>query len=101
MSDQNKRVVLRFIEAMGAGEVLPTGLRTDVKSVTAEGDRVAVEFEGNATTSDGKAYNNQYCMVFTLADGRIKQVNEYFCTLLAEAVLWPLFEKMAGEVGPG
>jgi ketosteroid isomerase-like protein len=79
-------------------KLLPTGLRPDIKSVIAENERVVVEFEGNATTCDGKPYNNQYCMVFTLADGRIKQVNEYFCTLLAEEVLWPLVEKMAHEI---
>ena len=71
-------------------KVMPTGLRADVKSVTAEGDRVAVEWEGHATTSEGKAYDNQYCMVFTLRDGRISHVNEYFCTLLADQVLYPL-----------
>lgn len=49
-----------------------------------------VEFEGNATLANGKSYNNQYCMVFTLRQGRIKQVNEYFCTLLADEVLYPL-----------
>jgi hypothetical protein len=29
-------------------------------------------------------------MVFTLHGGRIKQVNEYFCTILADEVLFPL-----------
>ena len=56
-----------------------------------EGDRVAVEFEGNAVTCEGKPYCNQYCMVFTLRDGKIKQVNEYFCTKLADDVLYPAF----------
>jgi ketosteroid isomerase-like protein len=78
--------------------LLPTGLRPDVKSVTAEGDSVVVEWEGDATTSDGKAYKNQYCMVFRLKDGKIKQVNEYFCTILADQVLWPLVEKMSGQI---
>lgn len=79
-------------------KLVPTGLQPDIKSVVAEGDRVVVEFEGNATTCEGKPYNNQYCMVFTLADGKIKQVNEYFCTILAEQVLWPLVEQMANEI---
>lgn len=79
-------------------KLLPTGLQIDVKSVTGEGDRVVVEFEGNATTSDGTPYHNQYCMVFTLADGKIKQVNEYFCTIHADEVLWPLVEKMSDEI---
>ena len=77
--------------------LLPTGLCPEFKSFIAEGDRVVVEFEGNSTTCDGQPYNNQYCMVFTLADGKIKQVNEYFCTKLADDVLWPLVESMMSE----
>lgn len=34
-------------------------------------------------------------MVFTLRDGRIQHVNEYFCTLLADAVLYPLIAAIA------
>ena len=79
-------------------QLLPTGLRPEFKSFTAEDDRVVVEFEGNATTSDGQPYNNQYCMVFTLCDGKIKQVNEYFCTKTADDVLWPLVEAMSNDI---
>ena len=78
-------------------QLLPTGLCPDIRSVIAEGDRVVIEFEGHATTCDGTEYNNEYCMVFTLADGKIKQVNEYFCTILADKVLWPLVAPMVGE----
>lgn len=82
-------------------KLLPTGLRPDIKRVIAEGDDVVVEFEGNATTLDGKAYNNQYCMVFTLSNGKIKQVNEYFCTKLAEDVLWSSVQAMQDEFPSG
>ncbi|MFT3965429.1 MAG: nuclear transport factor 2 family protein [Sphingobium sp.] len=141
MSEQNKRTVLTFIEAMGASDkeaaipcldpeaftiakgytkfagrrdyatiigtidafrtLLPTGLRPDVRSVTAEGDRVAVEWEGDAVTAEGKPYRNQYCMIFTLRGGRIVQVNEYFCTIHADEVLWPLVEAMGAAPPPG
>lgn len=84
--------IVGTIEAFNV--LLPTGLRPSIKSVTAEDDRVVVEFEGNAVTSDGTPYKNEYCMVFKLADGKIKQVNEYFCNILADTVLWPLVEKM-------
>jgi ketosteroid isomerase-like protein len=73
-------------------------LRPSVGTVTAEGDRVVVEWEGDAKTSAGTPYCNQYCMVFTLRDGKIKQVNEYFCTILADNVLWPLVAKMMSEI---
>jgi uncharacterized protein len=78
--------------------LVPTGLSPEVHTVTAAGDRVVVEFEGKATLSNGEQYNNQYCMVFTLKDGKIKQVNEYFCTILADQKLWPLVEAMGQEL---
>jgi uncharacterized protein len=71
-------------------ELIPTGLRPTFHSVIAEGDRVAVEFEGDATLANGERYCNQYCMVFTLAEGQIKLVNEYYCTLLADQKIGPL-----------
>jgi uncharacterized protein len=71
-------------------ELVPSGLSPTIHTVTAEGERVIVEFEGKATLVNGAQYNNQYCMVFTMRDGRIQHVNEYFCTLLADQVLYPL-----------
>lgn len=134
MSEQNKQVVLQFIDAMGRGDaaaaapcldpeattlakgfgkfagvrhydtivgtigamkvLVPTGLRPTIHTVTTEGDRVVVEFEGDGKASDGRDYRNQYCMVFTMREGRIKQVNEYFCTIHADEVLWPLVAKL-------
>jgi uncharacterized protein len=70
--------------------IIPTGLRPEFLTVTGEGDRVAVEFEGHATLANGKDYCNQYCMVFTLKDGLIKLVNEYYCTILADDRILPL-----------
>jgi ketosteroid isomerase-like protein len=74
----------------------PGGLRPEIKTVTGDGDRVAVEFEGHAVTKGGEPYPNQYCMVFTLKDGKIKTVHEYFCTILADRVLWPVVEAAMG-----
>lgn len=82
-------------------QLLPTGLRPDIKSITAAGNRVVVEFVGNAITKAGTEYKNEYCMVFTLADGKIKQVNEYFCNILADEVLWPLIEEMSAGTKQG
>lgn len=92
---RDRSVMLGTIEAFNS--MVPTGLRPSIKSVTAENDRVVVEWEGDAVTSAGTPYRNQYCMVFFLADGVIRQVNEYFCTIHADAVLWPLVEAMAPE----
>ncbi len=75
-------------------DVIPTGLQPKFVSVTAEESRVVVEFEGNAKLVNGVQYDNQYCMVFHLEDGLIKQVNEYYCTILADEKILPLLAEL-------
>lgn len=93
---RSSQMIVDGIEAFKA--LLPEGLNFTVKSVTAEGDRVVVEADGNGTTYEGTPYRNNYCMVFTMENGKIRQANEYFCTKLADEVLWPLAQKM-GALG--
>jgi ketosteroid isomerase-like protein len=79
-------------------QLLPTGLRPIIHNVMADGDKVIVEWEGDALTSAGEKYNNQYCFIFRMRDGRISEVTEYFCNVLADRVLWPLVEPMAAQI---
>ena len=76
-------------------DLMPEGMNPTIHSVTAEADRVEGEFEGNATLVNGTPYCNQYCMVFTLRDGRIVHVNEYYCTILADEAIGPLLAARA------
>ena len=139
MSEQNKQVALRFIEAMSSNDpegaaatlapdgvavtkgysrfagtrkaelvinaiesfktLFPTGLGLTIDTVLADGDRVVIEAVGHAVTGDGKPYENQYCFVMTLRDGKITRINEYLCSALAEAVLWPLVERLGALQG--
>lgn len=78
-------------------QAIPTGLRPDFKTVTAEGDRVVVEWEGDAVLANGADYCNQYCMVFTLKDGKIRHVNEYYCTILADDRIGPLLAEVEAQ----
>lgn len=48
----------------------------------AEDNYVVVECRGQATTKTGKPYNNKYCFVFRLEDGKIQEVTEYMDTQL-------------------
>ena len=59
-------------------------------NIFAEGEVVIVEARGAVTLKSGKAYNNRYCFVIEMADGRMKEVREYLDSALAEAVLEPL-----------
>ncbi|MGE7991111.1 nuclear transport factor 2 family protein [Pseudomonas sp. NPDC089554] len=56
---------------------LEGGLRMEVVSMVAEGDRVAAELRSHAVTTHGKRYENDYHMLFTLRDGKVVQVKEY------------------------
>jgi len=78
-------------------QIFPEGLQPEIQTVTAEGERVIVEFDGKGKTFNGDDYHNQYCMVFTLRNGKISQVNEYFCNKLADEVLWPLIANASSE----
>lgn len=56
--------------------------RNKALRILADGDHVVVECEGSVTTKSGKPYNNQYCLIFRLENGRIKEMTEYLDTAL-------------------
>ena len=66
---------------------LKGGIVATVDNVIAEGDWVVVQVRGTAETVDGRPYNNTYCHVFRLAEGKIVEVTEYFDTQLAAEAL--------------
>ncbi len=82
-------------------EVVPTGFRPIVHTVVAEGDTVVLEFEGDAVLSNGEPYCNQYVFVFTFEGGKIRRLNEYFCTVLADRAIMPLLAQMSEELAHG
>lgn len=51
--------------------------RMEVRGITAEGDRVAVEAESFFTLKGGRPYNNTYHFLFLFRDGRICCAKEY------------------------
>ena len=69
--------------------------RTVAHRFFAEGDHVIVEARGDNLTREGKPYNNEYCFVFYLLDGKIREVKEYADTALVEAVLGDPAETVA------
>ncbi len=55
--------------------------------IIAEGEWVAVECRGNVVTKTGKPYNNSYCWICRVADGKLQEVTEYMDTQLVETAL--------------
>lgn len=68
-------------------EAFPDGIRFTVKTLTAEGDRVAIEAESSAIHVSGKPFNNKYHFLMRLRDGKIVVLTEYMDTELVTDVL--------------
>ena len=73
------------------GPILQTAVR-----VIAEGDLVVVEGRGRAMTKQGKAYNNVYCHVLRLKNGKLVEWTEYADSALVNDVLGDPAELFAG-----
>ena len=65
---------------------LKAGIASEVERLTAEGDIVVVQTAGTAETLDGEPYNNSYCQVMRIEDGKIVEVKEYMDTALVVSV---------------
>lgn len=61
--------------------------RTVAHNFIAEGDYVVVEARGDNITKAGVRYDNDYCMVWRLENGRIKEIREYCDSALVERAL--------------
>ena len=68
-----------------AGELVD-GLRLSLNNFVAEGDTVVVEAVGDSQTKQGGTYNNIYCYVVTVRDGKITEMREYLDTELVSDV---------------
>lgn len=62
---------------------LKNGLRMEIVSVMADGNRVALEVISEGELENGRRYNNEYFVLFKIVDSKIKEVREYNDTLHA------------------
>jgi ketosteroid isomerase-like protein len=62
-------------------------IRTTAHRFIAEDDLVVVEARGSNTTKAGMPYNNTYCFVFRLCEGKLQDLTEYLDTELVTAAL--------------
>lgn len=57
--------------------------------IVADGDVVVVECRGNVATKAGKPYNQTYCYVCRLAEGKVRELTEYLDTEMVSTALDP------------
>jgi ketosteroid isomerase-like protein len=67
---------------LAAGPVVFT-----IDRLIAEGDYVAMQARGRATSRSGRPYNNTYCIVARIADGKVKEMTDYADTELVTSAL--------------
>ena len=53
----------------------------------AEGEYVVMQAKGRATALSGKPYNNTYCIVCRIVDGKVKELVDYIDTELITTAL--------------
>ena len=61
--------------------------RTIAHRFIAEGDYVIVEAKGDNVTKSGLRYDNDYCIVFRLENGKVKEIREYCDSAMVEKAL--------------
>ena len=65
---------------------LKAGISSRIERLTAEDDIVVAQTSGTAETTGGTPYNNTYCQVIRIRNGKIAAVMEYMDTALIDSV---------------
>ena len=85
---QGKQKVLKGLRNVLAARLENGGaIATTIENLIAEGDYVAEQSHGKARTKDGKDYNNTYCRMWHITNGKIKAMQEYLDTELVRRCL--------------
>ena len=61
---------------------LEGGITVTPDNLIADGDYVAMQAHGKAQSKNGRSYNNTYCHVFRIVNGKVHEVTEYLDTEL-------------------
>ena len=81
-----KATVLRDLYGY-VGSLMAAPGKTVPTRILADEDWVIVEAQGDMTTKTGQRYDNHYCLMYRLADGKIAEIREYQDSTLCERVL--------------
>lgn len=82
---RGKAEIVEFLR--WAATTFPSGFRSEVRGIYAEGDTVVLELVNRSTTAKGTAYENDYCFVFVLEGEKIRAVREYVDTQKAVSII--------------
>src|SRR5882757_6741355 len=63
----------------------------------ADDEWVAVEARGDMVTNAGERYDNDYCVIYRIENGKIREIREYNDSALCERVLGPFPKENLNE----
>ena len=72
----------------GIGSVFPEGMKSEITRAYATDDAVILELTNRGKVNNGKFYENEYCFVFELENGKIRRIREYVDTQKAKDILF-------------
>ena len=65
---------------------LKGGISSSIEKLFGEDDYVIALTSGSAETIDGRPYNNRYCQIIQVRDGKFVEVTEYLDTALVGTI---------------
>jgi uncharacterized protein len=83
---RGKDEILKFMGSVGT--LFPEGLQSEITRAHASEDAVILELTNRGKVNNGKFYENQYCFVFELENGKIRRIREYVDTQKAKELLF-------------
>jgi ketosteroid isomerase-like protein len=83
-----KQNVIRILKKVFGSKIVNSAIAMTIDNFITEDEFVVEQARGKAKTLDGRDYNNSYCRVWRVVDGKIRSLNEYMDTELARACLW-------------
>jgi uncharacterized protein len=75
---KGKPEILNF--ARHAAKMFPGGLKSELRRIYGDGDTVLIEMVNRGKLFNGRDYENDYCFVFEIENGKIRRVREYVDT---------------------
>lgn len=73
-----------------------SGYEVEVKNAISEGTEAAIEYTARGATREGRMYENNYVVRFTVRDGLIRSIRPYFDTHYVHKRLVPLADDHLG-----
>ncbi len=67
---------------------LDGGVQFTIERLIAEGEYVVMQARGQATAKTGRPYNNTYCIIARIVNGRIREMIDYIDTELITSALF-------------